>query len=243
MGMALRSGAPLPFSEVYGEDLRTGILSSLLVEDVHADARFAGLSAAAHLGVGAMTIVSFQQASGEHYEALCALHPYARTVPSGETALLRLAGRMVMHAREAAALRMAESRATRRLAASEARFRALCDQSADFIRIVDAEGIIRYANPLHERLLGFPAAELVGQSAFALMHPDDVPAMRSLLTQAVREPDSFSRGELRMRHADGSWRTLEVVLHNRLDDPAVQGVLSNARDISERVCAKEALQR
>jgi PAS domain S-box-containing protein len=129
------------------------------------------------------------------------------------------------------------------LRTAEARFRALCDQSADFIRIVDAEGIIRYANPPHERLLGFPAAELVGQSSFALMHPDDVLPMRSLLAQAVREPDSFSRGELRMRHADGSWRAMEVVLQNRLDDPAVQGVLSNARDISERLCAGETLQR
>jgi len=108
---------------------------------------------------------------------------------------------------------------------------------ADFIRIVDADGIIRYANPAHERLLGFPAAGLVGQSAFTLMHPDDVPGMRVLLAHTVREPGTINRGELRMRHADGSWRTLEVMLHNCLDDPDMQGVLSNARDISDCVRA------
>jgi len=132
MGMALRSGAPLPFSEVYGQDLRSGLLSSLLVEDIHADARFAVPAAPPRLGVGAMTIVSFPQASGQFGAALCALHPYARSVPSGETALLRLAGRMVMHAREAARLRDAQQQATRLLAASEARFRAVCDQSCRF---------------------------------------------------------------------------------------------------------------
>jgi PAS domain S-box-containing protein len=239
MGMALRSGTLLPFSGVYGEDLRTGMLSSLLVEDVHADARFAALAAAPCQGIGAMTLVSLRQADGTLYGALSTLHPYARAVPSGETALLRLAGRMVMQALELAALRAAERQAAQQLASSEARFRALCEHSADFIRIVDAGGIIRYANPSHERLLGYRAGELVGMSAFALMHPDDVPAMHLLLEQTVRQAGAFCRGKLRMRHADGTWRTLEVVLHNHLDDPAMQGVLSNGRDISERVSARD----
>jgi PAS domain S-box-containing protein len=239
MGMAFRSGASLPFSDVYGDDLREGRLYSVIVADVHADARFAGLAAATRQGIGALTLVSLHQPEGALYGVLCTMHPYARSVPNGEPALLRLAGRMVMHAREAAALRAAEQQAARRLAASEARFRALCDHSADFIRIVDAGGIIRYANSSHERLLGYRAAELVGQSAFALMHPDDVPAMRLLLDQTLHRAGTFCRGELRMRHADGSWRTLEVVLHNHLDDPDLQGVLSNGRDFSERVHAKD----
>jgi PAS domain S-box-containing protein len=40
--------------------------------------------------------------------------------------------------------------------------------------------------------------------------------------------------EFRMRHADGSWRTLEGIGTNRLHDPAVRGIIANARDITER---------
>ncbi|HEV2311133.1 MAG TPA: EAL domain-containing protein, partial [Acidimicrobiia bacterium] len=45
-----------------------------------------------------------------------------------------------------------------------------------------------------------------------------------------------------LRRADGSWCWLEAVGTNRLDDPAVRGIVVNARDISERKGAEEAMR-
>jgi diguanylate cyclase (GGDEF)-like protein/PAS domain S-box-containing protein len=45
-----------------------------------------------------------------------------------------------------------------------------------------------------------------------------------------------------MRHTDGSWRRVEAVGMNRLDDPAVRGVVVNTRDVTERAEAEAALR-
>ena len=50
------------------------------------------------------------------------------------------------------------------------------------------------------------------------------------------------RFELRARHRDGSWRFMEAVGSNLLDDPAVRGLIVNMRDITERERADVALR-
>ena len=47
----------------------------------------------------------------------------------------------------------------------------------------------------------------------------------------------------RVRHGDGSWRIFEAVGNNRVADPAIRGVILNARDVTEMKRAEEALRR
>ena len=51
--------------------------------------------------------------------------------------------------------------------------------------------------------------ELVGQSAFAFMHPEDVAPMRSKLEAALAQPGQPVTATYRMQHRDGSWRVVE----------------------------------
>ena len=44
-----------------------------------------------------------------------------------------------------------------------------------------------------------------------------------------------------MRHADGSWRHVEMVVSNLLDAPDIRGVVTNSRDVTERKRAEAAL--
>jgi PAS domain-containing protein len=71
---------------------------------------------------------------------------------------------------ESARLARETERARRR---SEEYFRALIDNAADLIAVLDAGGAIRYVSPSVERLLGLQPAEWIGRSAFDLIHPDD----------------------------------------------------------------------
>jgi diguanylate cyclase (GGDEF)-like protein len=48
--------------------------------------------------------------------------------------------------------------------------------------------------------------------------------------------------ELRVRAGDGSWRHVEVICNNRFYDPDVQGMIVNARDVTERKRAEEQLR-
>jgi diguanylate cyclase (GGDEF)-like protein/PAS domain S-box-containing protein len=135
------------------------------------------------------------------------------------------------------------SRQNRQLRTSEERFRSLVRNSVDVNMIVRADGTIAYESPAAERVLGLRAEERLGQPAFGIIHPDDRTFGENLLTGVMQTPSAEVSGELRARHADGSWRSIDAVLKNLLDDPAVGGVVVNYRDVTTRKTLEEELRR
>ena len=117
---------------------------------------------------------------------------------------------------------------------SEERFRALVANASDVITVLDAEGTIRYESPAVERMLGYSPEELVGSDPIALVHPDDAAAAQDFFAEILRSPETNVPSTARFQHKDGSWRWLQAVGTNMLDDPAVGGVVVNARDVTER---------
>ena len=134
-------------------------------------------------------------------------------------------------------------RAEEALRRSGARFRSLVQNSSDVVTVLDAQGTVRYASPAVERVLGYRPEERVGESTFALVHPEDAERARGLLAEGAKTPGVGPPAEVRMRHRDGSWRHLEVVGNNLLDDPSVGGIVLNSRDVTERKEAEEALRK
>jgi diguanylate cyclase (GGDEF)-like protein/PAS domain S-box-containing protein len=125
---------------------------------------------------------------------------------------------------------------------SEERFRALVQNASDLITILDADGTIRYDSPAIERMMGYGPEERVGSSTFDYMHPEDVSCVRRTFSEAVDGQGAQPTVSFRMRHKDGSWRYIETTRSNLLDEPAVQGIVSNARDITEHKEAERALR-
>jgi PAS domain S-box-containing protein len=125
---------------------------------------------------------------------------------------------------------------------SERRFRALTERGGGFITLLDATGTVTYENPMEGRTLGFAAGELVGRNAFELVHPEDRPEVRRRFDQAIQQPGRAMQVEARVRARDESWHWLHIVATNLLDDPAVRGVVLNARNVTDRKQAEEALQ-
>lgn len=141
-------------------------------------------------------------------------------------------------------LREAEVRRERRraeeaLVESERRFSSLVRNASDVITLLDADGTITYQSPSVERVVGYRPEVMVGGSIFDYIHPDDVGKTRKNLARALEEGAPRRPVEYRFRHADGSWRHLESVSTNLLDDPSVRGVVINTRDITERRQAEE----
>jgi two-component system cell cycle sensor histidine kinase/response regulator CckA len=146
------------------------------------------------------------------------------------------------------AIQMVENVTERREAVAalrlrEREFRSLLEHGRDVISVIDSDGDLRYTSPAVERVLGYGRAELAGTYLGELVHPDDVPGMLELFDRAIQNPGRPRIAELRVRHRDGSWRALETVGTSLLDDPAVQGIVVNSRDVTERREAEEALRR
>src|SRR4051812_36479974 len=77
-------------------------------------------------------------------------------------------------AERTAELQAANAAAEQALRDSEARFRALIENSFDITAITDGEGVIRYVSPTAERILGYEPRELEGSAFDAFVHPGDV---------------------------------------------------------------------
>jgi len=123
---------------------------------------------------------------------------------------------------------------------NEQRFTALVEHSTDILAVIDEIGILTYHSPATERLLGYPTGALIGTNAFDLIHEEDLAGSLAVLAQVLEEPDTPRFHELRFRHGDGSYVDLGVAATNRLEDPAVEGIVINARDITERRRAEQA---
>ncbi|MBI3968830.1 MAG: PAS domain S-box protein, partial [Chloroflexi bacterium] len=131
----------------------------------------------------------------------------------------------------------------RALQASEARFRALIEQSSESVLMLDPDGQLLYAGPSTSRLLGYAEEELVGRSAFELLHSEDVDPTAQALALVVEQPDVRATVQYRVRHADGSWRWYESVVTNLLAEPSVQALVVNSREITQRRQLEEELRQ
>jgi len=105
-------------------------------------------------------------------------------------------------------------------------------QHASDITIISRDGLITYASPALGRVIGISPEAAVGQPALARVHPDDVVGLRKQLAQLDSTPGASVTHQLRVQHLDGSWRWLEVIITDLLEDPAVNGIVTNARDIT-----------
>jgi PAS domain S-box-containing protein len=125
---------------------------------------------------------------------------------------------------------------------SEERFRALTQNSSDFITLLRANGSVRYQGPSVERILGYRPEEMVGDNVFHYVHPEDLRRVEMAFAEGLKDPRRRPSAEYRFRHKDGWWVWLESVGTNLLDDPRVGEYVVNSRDITERKHAEEALR-
>jgi PAS domain S-box-containing protein len=136
----------------------------------------------------------------------------------------------------------ARRQAEAELRASEARFRALVQNSSDIIVVLDADGKRKYVSPASERLLGYSPQDLVGHDFAEIVHPDDAPTLRQAIQACVSGARETGSLELRLRHRDGSWRDFEAIGTNLLDEPTVAGIVFNSRDITGWKATQSALR-
>ncbi|MBC7248377.1 MAG: PAS domain S-box protein [Actinobacteria bacterium] len=113
-------------------------------------------------------------------------------------------------------------------------FRRLIDYALDVITVLDGEGRVMYNSPSLKRILGYEQDELNGRSCFDFVHPEDAPEVLKAFYESREKPGVSETVEYRFRHKDGSWRYLESVASNLIQDQVVRGLVVSSRDVTDR---------
>jgi two-component system cell cycle sensor histidine kinase/response regulator CckA len=120
-------------------------------------------------------------------------------------------------------------------AGDESLYRALIEHSFDLMFLFGPTGTIDFASPSCSTILGYAPEELVGREAMELVHPDDAVFAGNELASLMSMPGAVhQRMELRIRAKDGSWRWIEGLGKNQIENPDIGAVVVNARDITDR---------
>ncbi len=124
----------------------------------------------------------------------------------------------------------------------EQRFRSLIENSSDGIAMLRDDLSPVYVSSSTTKILGFTDADLFGKNPFNFVHPDDRAAAEAQFTRLLAEPAAPIFGQYRVKHKDGSWRWVEGIGTNLLQDPGVNAVVVNFRDVTDRHRAEEQLR-
>lgn len=114
---------------------------------------------------------------------------------------------------------------------AERRFRSLIEHTTDLIMVLERDGTITYCSPSIQRGLGYDPARQVGRRVFDLVHLEDRAQAIERFDRAIGT-DEEVRARLRLRKRDGTYRTYEWAVVDRLDTPHVEGVVVSARDVT-----------
>jgi PAS domain S-box-containing protein len=127
------------------------------------------------------------------------------------------------------------------LAQSEARFKAMVQNSSDVLAILAADSAFIFLSSSAEYVLGFQPEELIGTSFFAQVYQEDMFIAKSTFLDCLQTPKKLFRSEFRFVHSKGRTTYLDCLFVNYLDDSGLPGIILNIRDITQRKLAEIAL--
>ena len=178
-------------------------------------------------GIGEDTAVAAMRAGANDYLMKGNL---ARLVPAVEREL------------RDAAVRVSRRKAIKELRESEMRHRTLIENASDIIVVLNSKGVVSFISPACEKVLGKKEDDFIGkdwfqfaEESFRLKIKDEY--FRSLSQKLV----SFSF-EGRFIDANGDSRVLDATAQNLLNDEAIEGVVLNVRDVTERLKSQAAIR-
>jgi len=124
----------------------------------------------------------------------------------------------------------------------EQRFRFLVENGLDLIGIIDSAGNYLYVADNIRKILHLEASDMVHKNVFSFIHPEDHPyVLRSL--QAAKEEEQVHLEPFRFSDGKGQWRWVETTVSNFLGQPGIDGLVVNARDVTERKLQDDRIRR
>jgi diguanylate cyclase (GGDEF)-like protein/PAS domain S-box-containing protein len=131
---------------------------------------------------------------------------------------------------------------TQALRDREARYSALVEHSSDAITIVGEDAAVVYQSPSVTHVLGWDKARTAGSNLLDFLHPEDHSRWQAVVGRLKTDPNDEVTTEWRIRHLDGTWRIFQSVVTNLLDEPSVNGLVLNSRDVTDQRALEDQLR-
>jgi PAS domain S-box-containing protein len=122
---------------------------------------------------------------------------------------------------------------------TQKRMQLLLENASEVITIYEKDGTVRYISPSVERILGYSQDEMMGKRDIVYVHAENRESVDAMFRQLLDNPHEHVSVQFQFKAKDGNSIWLEATGNNLLNDPAIQGILVNTRDITERRRAEQ----
>ena len=117
---------------------------------------------------------------------------------------------------------------------NEQKLHSLLENSSEIITIYDQDATVMYESPSVTNILGYSPEELLGKRDIDKVHEDGQKIMQDMFETLKKHPEQTPMIEFSYQRKDGSWVWMEAIGKNLISEPAVNGIVVNSRDITER---------
>ena len=118
---------------------------------------------------------------------------------------------------------------------TERRFRSLLYNSNDIFEIINLDGTIKYISPSIERLAGLKPEDRIGENVFEYLDEKGRATLNKMLDLALKDPSKIIKGDIMFETKNEDTIYLEVTMKNGLQEPYIEGIILNWRDITRRI--------
>ncbi|MCY2687541.1 PAS domain S-box protein [Salinimicrobium sp. TH3] len=124
---------------------------------------------------------------------------------------------------------------------SERKFKALVQEGSDLIGILDLNGKYKFVSETSSSVLGISPKDFIGKTAFDFMHPEDQERVIEEFS-GLEFKNQIQIDPFRFKNAKGEWRWVQTKATNLTNDPAVGGIVTNSRDITDQIISQKAIK-
>ena len=122
---------------------------------------------------------------------------------------------------------------------TQKRMQLLLENASEVITIYEEDETIRYISPSVEPILGYSQKEMMGKSDIDKVHPDMKDEFAQMFKDLLANPDDQITIQYEYQTKEGNYIWIESTGTNFMSNPAIQGLIVNSRDITERRRAEQ----
>lgn len=123
------------------------------------------------------------------------------------------------------------------------KYQLIVENSQDVFEIIDGDGLVQYISPVIENMLGYTSSEFKGHYIWDFVEGEEKNTLKELFKSSLEQPKIILTGKVQAKKKSGEVIYLEVSMNNHINDPDVNGVVLNWKDITIKVKQKKRIHQ